>query len=527
MVTNTERILIEWPQVLASFIIVGSGFAFAKLFVGVTDYPFSLYWSEGNRMWDYSLSYRSELYDYTVNELSSGINRRMGLGLLYGLPYLLPNVSILGLRLWNALLFSIPYAVFGWVAVAVSRSSLIHWVLFGLWVFIFLNQGPIWSSLVIVALMVALAKRSNLWIALPLLIIAGYYAELSRSTWVFAPSIWIVMIVFAQPSIDNRGLKFYDWMRAVLLGIAGVVGSFVIPQSGILQARLVRFSENVQHLLNQHPLLWDRLLPNNTFGTGILFGLALACLPLIILIIYLVQTGRLKLISVQKFILGFGLASFLGVGLVASVKAGGGTNLHNLDMFLLGMVFLAAIVWESGFGKDVISLLKQSSLVRGTLILIVVVPAFVPMVGAGPLLLPPFDIQESAMDGIQYYVSCAEKHGKILFMDQRQLLTFNYINVDNSVLEYEKKKIMDQALAGNEIYFNSFYTDLEDSKYSLIVTDRQFSRFKEDNKSLAVENNAWVKWVTIPLQNKYEAVASYKLVGVELYMPIVRTFTCP
>ena len=347
MATKTERILIDWPQVLASFVIVGSGFAFAKLFVGVTDYPFSLYWSEGNRLWDYSLLYRPELYDYTENELSSGVSSRVGRSLLYGLPYLLPQFSIGGVRVWNALLFSIPYAVLGWVAIAVSRGSLIRWVLFGLWVFIFLNQGPIWSSLVIVALMVTLVKQSNLWVALPVLFIAGYYAELSRSTWVFAPSIWIIMIVFAQPSIDKRGLKFYDWMRAILLGIAGVVGSFLFPQSGILQDRLGRFSENIQSILTQHPLLWDRLLPNNTFGTGILFGLALACLPLIILIIYLVKTSRLKFIFVQKFILGLGLASFLGVGLVASVKVGGGTNLHNLDMFLLGMVFLAAIVWES------------------------------------------------------------------------------------------------------------------------------------------------------------------------------------
>ena len=40
------------------------------------------------------------------------------------------------------------------------------------------------------------------------------------------------------------------------------------------------------------------------------------------------------------------MIAFLIVGLIISTKIGGGGDLHNMDMFLVGLVFVAALAWN-------------------------------------------------------------------------------------------------------------------------------------------------------------------------------------
>lgn len=221
------------------------------------------------------------------------------------------------------------------------------------------------------------------------------------------------------------------------------------------------------------------------------------------------------------------MISFLLVGLVASVKVGGGTNLHNLDMFFVGMVFMTTIAWLAGIDIEIGTLMQRSRAMRGIMILIVAIPAFIPMVGTTQLELPPVVKVEVALWRIQEYVSCAQEYGEVLFMDQRQLLTFGYVENVILVPEYEKKVVMDQALGENENYFEEFYDDLATSRFSLIIAERQFVQIKDSSDSLAEENNAWVQWVSIPLLQEYEPVASHKLVKIDLFMPIGRNYQCP
>ena len=46
--------LIGWREFLAALILTGSSFSIAASLSGASNYPFSLGWSEGNRLWDYS-----------------------------------------------------------------------------------------------------------------------------------------------------------------------------------------------------------------------------------------------------------------------------------------------------------------------------------------------------------------------------------------------------------------------------------------------------------------------------------------
>jgi hypothetical protein len=64
-------------------------------------------------------------------------------------------------------------------------------------------------------------------------------------------------------------------------------------------------------------------------------------------------------------------------------------------------------------------------------------------------------------------VEGARSKGEILFIDQRQLLTFDYVRAP-LVVEYEKKLLQDRALSANQSYFQPFYEDLAQHRFSLI-----------------------------------------------------------
>jgi hypothetical protein len=550
LLTQHDRVLVTWTSLVLGLLLVGVVFVLADALVGVTSYPFNLHWSEGNRLWDYSVLFGRELYDYPSGEpIPAHIDQ--GRQALWGLPFLLPHVSIVGARLWNAILLTLPYALLGWMAVRLPGEKRLAWFLFGLWTLIFLNQGPIYTPLVLSAVLIAGARHRPTWIALPLLFLASNYAYHSRLTWMFAPAMWGIMLIFGNAREEAR-LPRSEWVRAFMWGATGALGGYIFP---LLWPRLVEYWQNkasaditervagaanivtsthsvggvITETASRQTLLWYRLLPNATFGSGILVGLILASLPLVLFLVYLVHTRRWPLDFWRAAGVAGPTLAFLGVGLVASVKVGGGTNLHNMDMFLIGLAFAAVLAWEAGAHHQVTDLLARSSWVRVLLLLIVAVPAFTPMSNAVPLELPPRDKVDHALEEMQDTVACAKEHGDVLFMDQRQLLTFGFIQDVPLVPEFEKKQVMDQAIYNNYEYFRDFYSDLESRRFSLIITDRQAIFYKDSGDSLAEENNAWVQWVTRPIIEyyAYESVDDYKLVGTEMFMPIDRTYTCP
>ena len=116
-------------------------------------------------------------------------------------------------------------------------------------------------------------------------------------------------------------------------------------------------------------------------------------------------------------------------------------------------------------------------------------------------------------------VSTAEAHGDVLFMDQRQLLTFGYIKDVQLIPEYEKKQMMDEALSGNLNYFEPFYRDLASHRFALIVSDPLRTPIKDSDYGFGEENNAWVKWVARPVLCYYEEKDTLVNVRVEILVP--------
>ena len=67
MIFSRRDQLAGWNEFLASLILTASAFSIAASLKYVNNYPFSLGWSEGNRLWDYSVLFGSDLYIYPAD----------------------------------------------------------------------------------------------------------------------------------------------------------------------------------------------------------------------------------------------------------------------------------------------------------------------------------------------------------------------------------------------------------------------------------------------------------------------------
>jgi len=556
--TTRERgQLLNWTGLLTSLVILGAVFVLGKAFVNVVDHPLSLTWSEGNRIWDYSIFFGRDLYNYPQNQpIEAYIDKPRQT--LWGLPFLLPGISIIDVRAWSAIVFTVPYTLLGWMAFKSSTHFRKQWFWLGLWAFIFLYQGPIYTPLILSAILVAGARRKPIWIALPLIFLAGHYAQGSRITWMVGPVVWALMVALVDFGPSTAGkISSKNWGKITAYGLAGFLGGFglrrgwmrlynYITRAAISSADVaaaptpevtfVNPDDVVETLstvgqntaVTSQALLWERLLPNPTYGLGIILGLLLAVGPLVLLIIYMVRSKKWKLNNWQQLGIFGALGGLMGLGVLISTKIGGGGDLHNLDMFFVAAIFASALAWESG-GSALLSKLNQQPLsIKIALLFAAAIPAFMPWVYAVPLELPPAEKTDWTLKILEDEANrVISDGGEVLFMDQRQLLTFRNLGDIPLVPEYEKKLVMDRAMSGDTEYFEHFYQTIAQQRFGLIVTDPQRIRFSDEEEGWGAENDTWVQWVTAPLLCYYEPAYTIKKTGVWLLEPILDPGECP
>lgn len=541
--------IVSWNTLLVIVLLTSTEFVVAISFKDVTNYPFSLGWSEGNRMWDYSILFGKDLYDYPANQeifvlLDSG---RQFVG---GLPFILPGITIEIERFWLASVVVIPYLLLGLSVFRFVRPNLKIWLFGSAWVLIFLKQGPIHPPLILSAAVVALLWKRPLWIAIPLLAVTGYLTEESRFTWIFSVGLWIALLEMAGSTLVNGRLSRVTWIRTIVLSLAGLLGAqFGQKIIGFISngTDVVAPATSVNTVVSMvaappEPLLWYRLLPNATYGMGIVVGLIVAVLPLIVLLLYILTTGKWRPNVWQGLAMVGPLTAFLGVGLIVSTKIGGGGDLHNMDMFLITLVFVTVVAWKRGGSELVLNLDLAPLWTKVVLLLLLVLPGIQSLADMRgydfapdlPWLVtltdspqksaldmyPSREVSDSALEILQEQVDLVtSKGGEVLFMDQRQLLTFNFITNVPLVPEYEKKLLMTNALHSSETYFQGFYKDLEAHRFQLIVSEPLRSPIKDSSSEFGEENNAWVEWVSKPILCYYESKIQLKEVGVELFVP--------
>ena len=552
------NILLGWTELLAAILLTSSGFMIAVAFINVTNYPFSLGWSEGNRMWDYSIMFGRSVYNYPADKPIYALID-VGRQFVGGLAFLIPGLTIETERFWIALTVVIPYLLLGLAAFRSTRNNLKIWLITTLWVLIFLKQGPIHPPLILCAVATVLLWRSPLWLALPLIAVTSYIAQASRFTWVFAPGLWIGMLELAGAALHDKKLDANSWIRAISLGLVGMAG-------GMYGSKIVGLLTGNPNLSTATPLetgtslvssptqllLWYRLLPNETYNIGVLAGLLIATLPLIVILFYLVFAKKWTPNLWQALAVIVPLLAFLGVGLYISTKIGGGGDLHNMDMFLIGLVFTAVIAWQKGGGEWLTTdhnIAVSPVWVKVVLVLLLALPGFqyLPQMRSfSPVkdirslitltdapdaksleLNPSRELTDEALKTIREEIAFAQsQNGAVLFMDQRQLLTFGYIKNVPFIPEYEKKMLMEQSLSSNAEYFQDFYNDLANHRFALIISDPLRNPIKDSSFQFGEENNAWVKWVSNPVLCYYDQKITLKEVGVQLLVPKSEPVDC-
>lgn len=471
----------------------------------VTVYPYSLTWSEGNRFYDYSLIFGRHLYqaDSSIqpNYFSPG---RYG---LWGLPFLIDGLPISVHRLWNALLYLVPGMILGWQLGRKLQNPIFRWIAVFVTA-IFFNMGPVYPTLTISLIVLTVSDwMSSRWRYL-LILAASLFAGLSRFTWVLAIAAWAGM----ADLLIHYPLRKGPWLKR-LLPTALCILAGLIPGAWVSWGEVFATQGD---MISSQPLLWYRLMPNSTYSFGILPGTLIATGAVLAITIWLASSKKFTLDLWQKAAAMVTIFGLLIAGTVASTKIGGGSNLHNLDMYfaILLLIFFFLMYKAESEGR-----LQLNPVQKLLIFLAVTIPIFSTTWSGGPLILPKDDLINLTMKTIQTEVNQRKQSGDILFMDQRQLLTFGNIQNVKLIPEYEKKYMMDQAMADNERYFQPFIADLKDHRFALIISGPLNLKEQTDIHDFNEENNAWVRHVSAPVLEYYQSIYVDKKNNIELFIP--------
>jgi hypothetical protein len=501
---------------LLSILISAAIFQSAGFFRDLTTYLFSLAWSEGSRFYYASLPFSPAVYGQAVPWSFLHPARY----LLMSLPFLFGNLPLWFHRGWQIFLW-IFITGLGCLTLVRRLKPKDHFTFLGLvaWGFIFFMQGPFYYHLMICAILVLSGfDAKNLARSLAFILLASFWAGICRVNWFPVPAALAILLHVLEKPYDQSG-GFWKYLRnPVLFGLAGIGASLAaqtayIPISGNLDTGLFISSFSSD-------LLWYRLFPSPTYPVGILTGLILLISPLLVAWLINFKFFKSSMHRLRILIIGGILVVFLVGGLVVSVKIGGGSNLHNLDAFFLLLTVFIFYLLSNRIGHE-----KKSPLVAIRLpAFLVMIMVMVPISWA-VFFWEPYPVldKSAAYQDLQRLTETVLRASaakqEVLFISERQLLTFHNVKDVSLVPDYELLTLMEMAISHNQQYLDRFYTDLQNQRFGLIIMDKQYVVFKDSTSAFPEENNAWVKSISIPILQYYQPITWLRDTGTEIYAP--------
>jgi len=110
--------------------------------------------------------------------------------------------------------------------------------------------------------------------------------------------------------------------------------------------------------------------------------------------------------------------------------------------------------------------------------------------------------------------------GEVLFIAQRQLVTFGLVEGRRFTSEYELLTLSEMSISNNTPYLERFERDLRNHRFALIVTGEQNWMIKDPAEyAFAEENNAWTEHVVTPLFQYYRSALTLDRPNVQLFFP--------
>ena len=504
---------------LGASLLAGGAIYLASTYLpGISNYPLSLGWSEASRYYYASLFASERLYGIGVPPSVLHPSRY----LLQAIPFLLPNSGIWLHRLWNVLLWlGLPLAAAG---LLVKRLDLQDRALRGLvvlWVILFLFQGPLLFHLLVpVILVFADFGHDNFWRSLVVVVAASAWAGISRINWLAVPGFIAATLYFLERPRGDEPLVRY-WGRPLLwIGIGSLA-------AGLSYSGYVLLSGNEPGQFGSSltsDLFVYRLLPNRTFPLGILGAVGLASLPILFILWRWISKGGRSLSAIRWVPVDGMLGVLLVGGVIVSLKIGGGSNLHNLDAYLILLLVLGAYVY---FGRAASSDPAGAGLGWGGHALVVAVPLFfVLSTGSrAPHLNPEFGSRVVAQ--IQEQIDALEQpEPRVLFISERQLLTFKGVEGVGLVPEYEKVFLMEMAMSGTRSYLDRFHSELREHRFDLIVSEPLKIQYQGRSHAFGEENDAWVREVSEPALCFYEPILTIEGAAVQVLVPRSQELPC-
>lgn len=507
---------LRWRFFLSA-LLFGSLAYFLTYFSVVSTYPLSLGWSETSRFFYASTIFSERVYGVEMPLPPYKFTRY----LMQSLPFLIPNSPLWLHRLWQALMQAGFPMLAAWLLMRRlqiedrAEKALFYW-----WAVLYLLQGPVfYQMLVMVVLMFGLFSLGGMLVPTLVVAAASLWAGLTQINWVPVPGM--LAAAFYLISTPAAGKGFKHWLRyllppAVWVLAGGAVGlaarSWYTANSG--------WHGEIRGSVFSSALLWERLLPNPSYRLGILTGIALVALPLLIYLAANLKALFRRVHWLRLLGLGGMLVCLFAGGLVVSVKIGGGTNLHNLDAFMVFLLVFGASLFFGLFrGEDGETLASRPAPVL--LAVILLVPVYFASLQARPAEVPPVDYIKGNLSFLQNYMEgYAGTDQDILFVTERQLPMFGYVEGVAVVPEYEKLFLMEMAMGESEYFLNQLTQDLETHRFSVIVTEKISLKLKDPAvDALAAENNAFYEHVAIPLGCSYKSVFWLQDAGIELWVP--------
>jgi hypothetical protein len=543
---------MAWPRLgrgmawLLSALGYGLAYKAACFLPDISSYPFSLSWSEASRFY-YASLYLSEKMYGLPSALSILHPSRY---LLQAVPFLITDSPLWLHRAWQVLLWLVTSGLTGWlVARRAARSQ--HWVVrlaLAIGAILFLFQGPVYYHLLVMVILVLWGfNQHHPWRTLVVVLLASLWAGISRVNWLPVPGMLAAAMYFLEVPYQRNDLRHLETNKRPKSLLQGFIHYLLPPAAWTILGSLAGWgSQQAYQVISGNPaayfgssfssdLLWYRLLPNPTYPLGILPSALLVSLPVWgLMALRLIPSWR----SVHPLRL-LGLGTILGVlfagGVVVSVKIGGGSNLHNLDAYLVLLLVVGSYGWF-GAATEVESISQgigdKGKGKRGPRLSpwLVGFAAMVPLIfalSAGGVW-PQRDVQAAEADLAtlrQAAQQAVMNGGRVLLINQRHLLTFGELPGVPLEADYELVFLMEMAMAGNPDYLDAFQADLQSHRFDLIIAEPLAVQYQGSARSFGEENDAWVSQVSAPVLCHYQPYAALQTAGVVLYVPTPDT--CP
>jgi len=510
LIYKTWKQKTPWEQSFAWILLLYAAVYQAATYIPeISNLPWSLGWSEGSRFYYASLFFSERVYGMQVSPSVLHPSRY----LMQSLAFIIPDAPLWFHRTWQIFLWLGMSLLAG---IVLARRFGAKWGL-TLFSMIFLFQGPVYYHLLVMVVLVVWGFDARRPIrSMVIVLLASIWAGISRLNWFPVPGLIASAIYFMETPVQGKSIWRY-LLPAAAWTAAGTAVAFAsqylyIALSGNPAGQ---FSSSLNS-----DLLWYRLWPNATYNLGILRGTWRVSFPLLLIIL----TRWLPNWRQFHWVRILGLFAILAVlfagGLVVSVKIGGGSNLHNLDAYLVLLLILAA-----GFYFKQVSPETQAALkAQGMILPLVFFALFVPIrdlsqIG-GALPQNNFQVAASELAELNNRIQqAAPEQGDVLFINQRHLLTMHRIEGVKLVPDYEVVFLMEMVMGNNTNYLARFYKDLKNQRFSLIVANDPNPNIQDTSFAFSEENNAWVERVTLPLLCFYQVDARLPEAGVSILIP--------